>query len=407
MAASSRGGPAATPRDGPPDGGERAAHTDRPEPRQPATFAWRTLFHAHDNADGLTLVDPLRRLQRAVEADGPTREWIHAGHRVTERLLGVNGDPGQVAETTRWTDARSRTWKVVTPAGGTDAWYRHDVNDLLVGVDLDGQVRTFVRDALGLLRSRQEPESGTTGYPIHDAMGRLVQSVDARGVVIERTYDAAGRPRTVSSRDGSATTLLKEWRHDEPGHGAWASGQVTTLVSPGVVTESRWYDGLSGRLSSVVHDFGSWQVETELGHDALGLVGEIAYPHPAGSPSPWTLRLDRSWGLLDRVRDFDGRDWLADLAYSPAGGVASITHGNGARTVTAHDARNRVASIEVLDANGISTWRSGTYRFDGAGSIVAIGLPGETPAPTVTSSSATISTDGSSALPPPAATTGR
>ena len=227
-------------------------------------------------------------------------------------------NPGQGIEVDSTTvferDLLGRLVAVDSPGDGADAEYLYDEHDRLVEVQLsDGsnvQVRRFVYDKIGRLRSATNPENNTVIYDQYDPRGKLLQYTDAMGRVFTSTYDDAGRllTRSVDS------LLLVENTYDGSGAGA-SEGRLTkqksyqiddgvsTLVSTrklayGTANGSaacttdttgisipRGYAGLNGRLSSETMNIAAWNVDVETRYcqDKLGLPYMTIYPDSSGS----------------------------------------------------------------------------------------------------------------------------
>ena len=119
------------------------------------------------------------------------------------------------------------------------------------------QTRTWVYDpATQRLSSATNPENGTVSYT-YNTDGTLFKKTDARGVVIQYTYDSLKRPTLVQS---SGSTLYN-YTYDTPADTGFMNtngriASVTYYPPTGQVTEVYGYTapgGLAGKRMWVYH----------------------------------------------------------------------------------------------------------------------------------------------------------
>src|SRR5262249_58911466 len=98
------------------------------------------------------------------------------------------------------------------------------------------------------------PGGGKTGFCRYDGLGNGGLTSEPGGLEGTRTFDAAGRLRTIATSESGGRAYLTN-TYDEPGHGS-SAGKLTsrvannwTDVSAATVTDSFNYSGLGGRLS--------------------------------------------------------------------------------------------------------------------------------------------------------------
>jgi hypothetical protein len=122
-------------------------------------------------------------------------------------------------------------------------------------------------------------------------------------------------------------------------------------------------------------------------YDALGNTTSLGYPqctHAAcAAPSPRTVRFTYGDDLLSAVGIPGNAGYYASaLSYYPNLMVSQVVHTNNpadsSKSLTdtyANDPNlmRRPASITVTTPTAVSRWTSGTYTYDGAGNVKAIG----------------------------------
>jgi YD repeat-containing protein len=293
------------------------------------------------------------------------------------------------------TDADGAVWRFEHTAAGrltaqvapdrarTEIEYGPNGEDTLT-VDPLGRVIRRVMDDLGNLGSVQLPDGSTWTY-VHDALSRLVETVDPAGGVWTNGYDADGAPvestdptgvrravsidradNTVAVDDGllAATVRLDAFGRRQTV--AAADGDSTTMVydACGRVVEILNADGaltlirrdLAGRPVQVTDPTG---VSTEYVYDACGrLVKEIA-----ADGSTTTREYDADSRLVRQTLPNGDAAWAE---YDACGRLTRLHQpGSGTATYT-YDRCGRVASA-------VDTWW-GTRRFayDAAGQLTGV-----------------------------------
>jgi|CXWL01.1.fsa_nt_gi RHS repeat-associated protein len=291
--------------------------------------------------------------------------------RVRERLPGDDPDNPTFAETQ----------------------YGYDLRDRLGSVDMDSQHRGFSYDRRGFLTQETHPERGVS-YARFDPLGNPHRQEDGERT-LDLSYDFAGRlidvrrvevngqdeilvPLTHFSYSQATGELLAAERHNPtPG----ADGET-------LVTETYAYGGREGRPSvrttQVSGEKAASFIQT-FSYDPLGAIHELGYPACfSGRCSRVTVGLSASFehdrGFLSGVSttsDLGSHPLAASLSYHANGLFAEVAHGNGVTDRIALDAehpRVRPDRIYTLGAEpGASNFDTGTYSYDGAGNVAAMG----------------------------------
>ncbi|HKX61981.1 MAG TPA: toxin TcdB middle/N-terminal domain-containing protein, partial [Verrucomicrobiae bacterium] len=128
----------------------------------------------------------------------------HFDTPTAQRQDGLGRQIG-IEETTRLSDDGQ-------PGGERRTWltqFGYNVNDHLVRVtDSQNNVRVLTNDALGRLTFLNDPDRGMMRY-IYDAASNLIETRDAKGQRITRSYDGANRILTEDFHDGQPSP---SWR---------------------------------------------------------------------------------------------------------------------------------------------------------------------------------------------------
>ena len=420
-----------------------------PEGTDEEDLAWTTfeyrIFEDPAAPQGTTgEVDPLGRPSRVTRPDGSTIRTTYDGLAKTVTVGGIQGSTGPIsAATTYVNDELGRLVSVDSPSPGADASYVYDEQDNLTEVRLSStgqtnpQVRRFVYDAVGRLRTATNPENGTVDYLKYDARGNLVQWRDARQLEFINGYDAASRLWYKDLHTASGDRPLVENTYDVGvGYNAGpAESKLTQQISYRVANgSSQWvtkktfaygpdsttaalctsglpgvtaYPGLNGRVRWVHTKVAPWSVEFETAYcqNSLGLTAMVAYPDTSSPRSKvWSLYSNgQLWNVHDAGRDLE---YVSNVSYEAHGAPTEIVrHSTG--DVIARDSQGRplrynvweltssgVNSIEsvfgcshasqppyeLMECNhvpsgsaGALLWDSGEYAYDGAGNIKQIG----------------------------------
>jgi RHS repeat-associated protein len=282
---------------------------------------------------------------------------------------------------------------------GPLTFYRYDIHDQVAEVkaqplpplgDARQQLRLFARNSFGFLTSETHPETGVspTTYGSFTALGQpqsMTSGSGADAVTRTTTYDALGRVRTVSS---GSIYLDSRWDGENQPRTDKPFGRLTHQLSynPGTAGKEQieeWftYDGPGGRLSNRAvtisgTGFPTLSTQESWAYDSYGNTIRHARPASAGERAFVESRTIRA-GHLTEVRG-NGLPVVRDIQYGAAGQLQGYTTGPGTSNdiVTVIDpdpsGMARPGSISAT-RGGPPLFETGTYAWDGAGNILAMG----------------------------------
>jgi len=232
--------------------------------------------------------------------------------------------------------------------------------NLLTSVRYDAFGRVIQSiDANGVMRSQQ-----------YDRNGNIVVVTDAAGAQSRMTYDAFGKVLTTTDRTGNRTEYsYSPYRRE-----------VMTMTPEGVMVttsfdgfgqivavrdlrnNTTWYRyDLDGNLIetktrdstiSQRYDVAGQLIETT---DARGVVTRLSYD-PAGR-------------VLSRTVDPGGLDLATTYAYDAKGQMIRVTDPSGAITQTRYDGNGQAVEV-VTDADGLNL--ATTFAYDGLGNVLTV-----------------------------------
>ena len=386
-----------------PGAGSYAVKTHAYDPNGQGTFdsEWgsctdpsSTCLTANPAGTAYSNFDPFGRARQIQRADGSivTVDFtdgtiLHSDtlHKVTTKVNtgAVAGYPQTDANTLTRRDAFGRITSVTEP-GGDVTTYGYDVIGKLTSVAQGAQTRTFSYDRFGFLRSETTPEKGAVTYDSIGSLGNVRQQTEPGSLVLSRLFDYAGRPTSVSSNEGRTYVTNT---YDETSHGS-SLGKLTTSVStnyalapPPTVTESYWYAGAGGRLSTkttAVSTGGLPQLAESFFYNSLGLMNGHVHPRPA-SPNtlPFAVATEYDQGLP--VKQYlNGLQLVKSVSYQPSGALAAYKTGLGVgfdvtTTVEPDGVLPRPKKIYATLGDGTKPFNLDSYSYDGTGNISLIG----------------------------------
>jgi RHS repeat-associated protein len=286
---------------------------------------------------------------------------------------------GSDATTTTMRDAFGRSTSVTEPGGDTTS-YGYDVIGKLTSVVQGAQTRTFSYDRFGFLRTETTPEKGTVTYDSVGSLGNVRQQTEPGSLVLSRSFDYAGRFTAVSSNEGRTYVTNT---YDQPSRGS-SLGKLTTSVStnfalstPSTVTDSFWYSGTGGRLSTKTQGLSgsaSLSATQTFAYNSLGLLSAHSHPR-AGSDTAFTVSSTFNAGLP--VSELvNGTTLVSGIVYQPSGALASYaTNNSPGHTVTTTISQdgNLPRPSRIQTAGASTNFDSGVYAYDGAGNIRTVG----------------------------------
>ncbi len=213
----------------------------------------------------VTTTDDVGRTQRIVENEvgrvvrtelrNDAGQWVPTAFTyhpwgLVESVVRRDG-AGQASQTvTAEYDSLGRRTKLVDPDAGTTAFAFNGFGDVREETDGNGRVSTYVRDALGRVTERRDPD-GVTRFVFDSAehgLGQLAESSSPTGVRRQFFYDRFGRMRAQTWTIG-ATDYRMEYTYDPHGRLETLSYPETRGGERLVVRQE--YDPYSGQMFRV------------------------------------------------------------------------------------------------------------------------------------------------------------
>ena len=267
-------------------------------------------------------------------------------------------------------DPLNRLAKTLQDVGGINAKieYKYDALDRLTQVtDPKGLNTTYSYNGLGDRVQLSSPDTGVTNFS-YNAAGQVATKQDANDAIPHTyTYDALGRPKTVSYGSGSADV---EYDYDTVNEvctagETFAVGRVSAMRTEG--TELKYCYDRFGQVVRKVQSVDSQSFTLRYAYTLAGQLQAMAYPDGA---------------VADYVRDSQGR--ITEIGVTPSGGVRSVllnnaiykpfgpvagwTYGNGRSLQRTYDQDYRAKSILDAASGGLSL----SYGYNEVGELTEL-----------------------------------
>lgn len=221
----------------------------------------------------------------------------------------------------------------------------NDRGDITQVTDPNGLVTAYVRNELGWTTSVTAPDGGVTAYSFNNR-GQVTQTLDPRGVNVLYGYDAAGRPRSVTSSTEpagvthvhatytygttAAPTQLGKLIGESSDDGQTQVSQTYTYTAEGAVATHQ---------SSLITPTPSVTKSISFQYDTGNLLTQVTYPDAV--TVNYAHNLDDS---VAGITDGQGRH-LADPSYDDTGRLSIVTNEFGLDESYTYDARGRVLTV--------------------------------------------------------------
>ncbi|MEK6325149.1 MAG: RHS repeat-associated core domain-containing protein [Acidobacteriota bacterium] len=223
--------------------------------------------------------------------------------------------------------------------------YSYNAVDNLLEINQDGQIRSFIYDALSRVKSETTPEGGTATFTYTDFDALLKRTHQARGVETHYKYDSLNRTSKVwytglegddlgtirpalPSSVAATSDLDITYGTSAPGNGQVLSvtdGQITGFSS----SESYTYESLTGRVVSKTRVIDGNSYQTQYQYNGISQVTLMIYP--SGK------RVRMNYDSRGRMSGEDKVDaagmaltnYVSSIGYNVAGQVTGMTLGSG------------------------------------------------------------------------------
>jgi len=351
--------------------------------------------------------DPFGRPGLIVPPDGSshaTTLTYHGAQQVDRRLAVATGAGGAESQqtTTEIYDRQGRLYQVIEPAGGTATTYGYDPGNRLISVSSTGsgvtQRRSFTYDLRGFLTAETHPEKGLSGngtvsYSQYDPRGHARQKTDGPNN-LQLSYDLAERLTTVADNNNGGR-LLKQFVYGSANSGVdYRKGKVQqasrfnyitlgTFNYTDEVRETYTYGGVGGRVSNrltgnYINGGLSDSFTQNFRYDFLGNLQSQDYPQcvTCSTPAPRTVNYGYDRGRLISVAASAPAavTYASTIGYGLNRVINQVVHGNGITDTIAGDPNDLGRPAAITAAFGSTPrWSTGTYAYDGAGDVKAIG----------------------------------
>lgn len=223
-------------------------------------------------------------------------------------------------------------------------------------------ITTITYDTLGRKTMLSDPDTGVTNYTYAPG-GDLILTVDARGIAVQRSYDALHRVTHVAFPDTATAQVLSHDYTYDAGIGANRNliGRLARVVSP-ACTMDYSYDG-EGRTKSVTRTIDDVAYVTQSTYDQASRELTKSYPD-VGAPdhTVLTYEYDPVTQALKAVKDQGTSYYLKDKTKNEFGADAVTTLGNDVLRTTSFDKSGR--PIELLTTKDAATYQDLKYTFD-------------------------------------------
>nr|WP_320193973.1 RHS repeat-associated core domain-containing protein [uncultured Desulfobacter sp.] len=221
-------------------------------------------------------------------------------------------------------------------------------------------VTTMTYDADGNLATQTDPEGGVTQYLEYDALGNVLEKLDARGKLWQYSYDTAGQ--LLSMTDPLDHVTLYEYD---------AAGNQTKVIDANKHATNYTFDD-HGRMTSMTDAEGGI---TRYEYDQFGQQTKVI-------DAEGKITVRNEYDVRGRlIRTIDGNDNVIENIYAEESdsGCSSCSGGDEGQLVATvyptferqyvYDKRGRkILDIDVMSENESQT----VYEYDGAGNRVKV-----------------------------------
>lgn len=272
---------------------------------------------------------------------------VRYGYDVDDALVTVKDSQDRV--TTLTYDALGRVTSSKDPLNQT-TYIEYNAGDQVTKVtDPRGKITTYVYDGFGQVWSQTSPDTGTTSY-LYNAYGQLAQVTRNDGSTLSYNYDALGRV-TWYGNTGESRGFGYDWCTN-------GKGRLCNVEASGSTIHYAYQpDGRISVRRELTTAFGvQSDYWTYYYYDAYGRLNSLTYPngiavgygYASGKLKTMTLNIG---GSISTV--------VSDALYTPYGGIAETTFGNGLQRLMPKDMDGRMTGMTL--ANGASYLQNLAY----------------------------------------------
>jgi len=262
------------------------------------------------------------------------------GETLTYTQNGIESSRGESLSFTR--DAQNRITKITDLSDKSVSYHYNQNNDLDYVIDQLGQKTQYTYQTGHLLEEYIDPSGLSVAKNIYDASGRLIQTIDADGNVVEFTHNIDGNEEIVKDKLGRTSIFVYD---DE--------GNVLSQTNPLGEITTRTYDA-KGRELTITDPLGHSTTNT---YDAKGNL--LSTVDALGHTETTTYNDKQS---PTSIADKNGNTMT--IVYDSYNAPTSMTTANGATTTYTYDNYNNKKSA-TNEYN-----QTTTYSYDVYGNLV-------------------------------------
>ena len=183
------------------------------------------------------------------------------------------------------------------------------------------------------------PDTGTTQYK-HDEAGNIIQKTDARGTVVNYTYDTLNRLTAVQFPADSTQNITHTYDSTSVTYG---KGRLTGRTDfSGSYT---FYYDAQGNLTKEEKTINSLVYTTQYTYNKDNNLTSITYP--TGRTVTFTLDVTGKTTQVGTTLNGNPKTLASSITYLPYGGITGLTFGNTLSLSHGYDNQYRTSSIAV------------------------------------------------------------
>jgi len=294
--------------------------------------------------------DSLGRMLKQIGAYNETTAFAYDGNGNTLSTTDALNNA-----TAQGFDALNRLVGSLDPLSNTTL-NTFDAQDNLTGVtDPRSLVTSYAYDGFGEVIAQISPDTGMTTYTL-DAMGDRISEKDARGIVMNRTFDKLNRVLTETYPSDRNENVI--YTYD---HGSFGIGHLTSISDESGSTQFTY--NARGDILDDTRTIGGRGYNTSYTYDLADHITSITYPDRT------TVNYTRdAFGRISAM-DLRGRPLVSGVTYEPFGPVNGFTFGNGIKAQYTYDMDYRLTNIL---ATGHNTIQNLTMAYDPVNNIASI-----------------------------------
>lgn len=296
-----------------------------------------------------------------------TRTYDALNRPISERINGVQGQPGYQGQSTYTYDGQSHLTQVT---------------------DLRGLPTTYTVDGLGLVSTATSPDSGNTSYT-YDLNGNTLTVTDAKQQTTTYTYDALDRLKSETYSDGSKVV----YTYDTAAHGIGKLARIDEYDNQQALLRNTTYgyDAL-GHAASEAHTVAGKTYTLAYGFSAGGRL--VSETYPSGRIVTYTLGDMARISGVQLTSKGTQTTLAANATYAPFGGIASFTNGVGQSTTRSYTLAGQVSGYNLGGTaftvqydkflnvqqvgDPLTPANTATYGYDDINRLTTATLPGTT-----------------------------